>query len=222
MASGSITEASNKNKPSKRPTTVKTFGLTGGIASGKSSIAAILRGLGAVVIDADKVARQIVAPGSSALQEIRQTFGDQFITQEGTLDRKRLGALAFSDKAARDALSAITHPRIAQQMSAEAKLAKERGAPVVFLEAALLFEANWDQGLDGVWVVSIPEEVQLKRLQLRDAYNEAQAQARLAAQMPLAEKLQRATLVIDNSRSLEETTQIVTKAYQALVAGETV
>jgi dephospho-CoA kinase len=200
---------------------VKILGLTGGIAAGKSSIAAILRDLGAVVIDADKIARQIVTPGSPALEEIRQTFGAEFLTADGELDRKRLGALVFSDKAARDTLSAITHPRIAQRMSDEAEAARGQDAPAVFLEAALLFEAHWDQGLDGVWVVSIPEALQLERLQRRDGYNEEQARARLAAQMPLSEKLARATLVIDNSRSLEETTQFVTSAYRALLAGDT-
>jgi dephospho-CoA kinase len=199
---------------------MKILGLTGGIAAGKSAVATMLRDLGAVVLDADKIARQIVAPGSLALQEIRQTFGDEFITQGGELDRKRLGALVFSDKKALDTLNAITHPRIAQQMSDEAEAARSQNAPAVFLEAALLFEANWDQGLDGVWVVSIPEELQMKRLRQRDSYNEAQAQARLASQMALSEKLKRATLVIDNSHSLEETTHFVTKAYQALLAGE--
>lgn len=199
---------------------MKILGLTGGIAAGKSSVAAVLRGVGAVVIDADKIARQIVAPGSLALQEVRQAFGDEFITQSGELDRQRLGARVFSDKKALDTLNSITHPHIAQQMADEIEVARSQGAPVVFLEAALLFEANWDKGLDGVWVVSIPEELQLKRLQQRDAFNEAQARARLAAQMPLSEKLTRATLVIDNSRSLEETTPFVTRAYHALLAGE--
>jgi dephospho-CoA kinase len=199
---------------------VKILGLTGGIASGKSSIADMLRDLGAVVVDADKIARQIVTPGEPALEEIRKIFGEEFITPEGELDRKRMGALVFSDKKSRDALNAITHPRIAQKMSDMAEAARDQGALAVFLEAALLFEAKWDQGLDGIWVVSVPEELQIKRLMQRDSYNEAQAKARLAAQMPLSEKLKRATLVIDNSRSLEETKQFVTKAYQALTAGE--
>jgi dephospho-CoA kinase len=196
---------------------MKIIGLTGGIAAGKSSIARMLRALGAAVIDADLIARQIVTPGSPALAEIRQTFGDDFITPQGELDRKKLGALVFSDPIARERLNLITHPRIAQQMSDETERARSEQKKAAFLEAALLFEAKWEQGLDGVWVVAIPEALQLERLIQRDGYTEEQARARLTSQMPLAEKLSRASLVIDNTGSLEQTQEIVAKAYQALI-----
>jgi dephospho-CoA kinase len=197
---------------------MKIIGLTGGIAAGKSSIARMLRALGAAVIDADLIARQIVTPGSPALAEIRQTFGDDFLTPQGELDRKKLGALVFSDPKAREKLNLITHPRIAQQMSDETERARSEQKKAAFLEAALLFEAKWDQGLDGVWVVAIPEALQIERLIQRDGYTEEQARARLASQMPLAQKLSRASLVIDNAGSLEQTQEFVAKAYQALTA----
>jgi dephospho-CoA kinase len=199
---------------------MKIIGLTGGIAAGKSSIAKMLRALGAAVIDADLIARQIVTPGSPALDEIRQSFGADFITTQGELDRKKLGALVFSDPTARERLNQITHPRIAQQMSDETERARSEQKRATFLEAALLFEAKWDQGLDGVWVVAIPEALQIERLMRRDGYTEEQAKIRLASQMPLSEKLSRATLVIDNTGPLEQTQALVTKAYQALTSEE--
>jgi dephospho-CoA kinase len=199
---------------------MKVIGLTGGIASGKSSIAKILRSLGAAVIDADLIARQIVVPGSPALEEIRATFGEEFITPQGELDRKKMGALVFSDLSAREKLNFITHPRIAQKMSDEAERARGEQNPAAFLEAALLFEAGWHEGLDGVWVVAIPESVQLERLMRRDGYTEEQARIRLASQMSLADKIARATLVLDNTGTPEQTQQLVTDAYHKLLQSE--
>jgi dephospho-CoA kinase len=174
------------------------IGLTGGIASGKSLVGAMLRERGAAVIDADQLARDVVEPGQPALDEIRARFGDEVLDPGGRLDRKALGARVFADAEARAALNAITHPRIAEKSRAEIARWGERGARVVFYEAALLVENRSYEWLDGLIVVAAPPEVQVERMMVRDNIDEAAARARLAAQLPLADKIARATWVIDN------------------------
>ncbi len=181
------------------------IGLTGGISSGKSTVAAMLRERGAAVVDADVVARQVVEPGQPALDEIRARFGDEVLDADGRLDRKRLGERVFGDAAARAALNAITHPRIAAASQAEIARWAARGAQVVFYEAALLIENGLHRGLDATIVVAAPADVQLERLRARDGLDEAGARARLAAQLPLAQKVAVATWVIDNGGDLEQT-----------------
>ncbi len=181
------------------------IGLTGGIASGKSAVAALLRERGAAIVDADVVARQVVEPGQPALDEIRARFGDEVLDGDGRLDRKRLGERVFADPAARAALNAITHPRIAAASQAEIARHGARGAHVVFYEAALLIENGLHRGLDATIVVAAPPETQLVRLRARDGLDEAAARARLAAQLPLADKVAVATWVIDNGGDLDRT-----------------
>lgn len=181
------------------------IGLTGGIASGKSVVAKLLRERGAAVVDADLVARQIVEPGQPALAELRLRFGDAILAADGTLDRKQLGALVFADPTARGALDAITHPRIAARSAEEIAKHGARGARVVFYEAALLVEIGTYKTLDGLIVVTAPPDVQLARVMARDGLDEAAAKARIASQLPLADKVKVATWVIDNGGDLAVT-----------------
>lgn len=189
---------------------MRVYGLTGGIASGKSTVTAMFRDRGIPVIDADELAREVVEPGQPALAEIEQRFPGS-LTPEGRLDRAKLGALVFQDAAARADLAKLTHPRIqALALERTAALA-ETGAPVAIYDAALLIENRLHEALDGVILVSLPEDVQLQRLMARNGYSEAEAKARIASQMPLEQKRPFATWVIDNGGSLEETRAQVEK-----------
>lgn len=174
------------------------IGLTGGIASGKSTVARMLAAKGAAIVDADLLARQVVEPGQPALAELVARFGPSILRPEGTLDRKRLGAIAFSDPAARADLGRITHPRIAAASAAAIATWADAGAAVVFYEAALLVENRTHLGLAGLVVVSASPEVQHARLVGRDGLSAEEATARIVAQVPLADKLAAATWVIQN------------------------
>lgn len=195
----------------------RVIGLTGGIASGKSTVAAMFRALGAPVVDADEVARRVVEPGSPGLAAIVERFGDGVLDTGGRLDRKRLGARVFADPEARAALEAITHPRIAEVSRGEIAAHLEAGAPVVIYEAALIVENQLHRGLDGLIVVSVPEAVQLERLRDRDGLSEAEARARLGAQLPLADKVAVADHVIDNAGSLDQTRDQVERLWRELL-----
>ncbi len=178
---------------------VRVIGLTGGIASGKSTVAAILRDLGAPVVDADQLARDVVEPGMPALAEIVERFGADMLTPAGRLDRKRLADAVFSDLSARRDLNAITHPRIAAASAAALAELGAAGEAVAVYEAALLVENRAHEHMDGLIVVAVPEEVQVARLRARDGIDEAAARARLAAQLPLGDKVAAADWVVDNS-----------------------
>ena len=174
------------------------IGLTGGIASGKSTVSRMLAERGAAIVDADLLARQVVEPGQPALAELVARFGTGILTPDGVLDRKRLGAIAFSDPVARADLNRITHPRIAAASAAAIATWADAGASVVFYEAALLVENRTHLGMAALLVVAASEAVQLQRLMNRDGIDEAAARARIASQAPLADKLAAATWVIQN------------------------
>lgn len=199
---------------------MRVIGLTGGIACGKSTVAAILRELGAAIVDADEVARRVVEPGTAGFAAVVARFGREVVGADGRLDRKRLGAMVFADPDARRDLEAITHPRIAATSQAEiARLAAE-GAPVVVYEAALLVENKVHLGLDGLIVVAASPQVQLARLVERDHLGEDEARARIAAQLPLADKLAVADWVVDNGGSVEETRRQVAETWKRVLADE--
>jgi dephospho-CoA kinase len=179
--------------------TAHVIGLTGGIASGKSAVAKLLVQRGAAVIDADLLARKVVEPGQPALAELVARFGAAILTADGTLDRKRLGALAFSDEAARRDLNRITHPRIAAASAQAIAEASDAGANVVFYEAALLVENKAYTGFAGLVVVSAPPEIQEARVMARDNLSLEDARARIASQLPLADKVMVATWVVENA-----------------------
>ncbi|HCP15706.1 MAG TPA: dephospho-CoA kinase [Peptococcaceae bacterium] len=181
---------------------MKVIGLTGGIASGKSMVAGRLMQLGAQIIDADVIARQLTEPGSEALQEIRRIFGSQYLDEQGHLRRKALGSLIFSDSSQREKLDELMGPRIRQEICRQLMQASLEGAAVLILVAPLLLEAGLEDLVDEIWVVALDRESQIKRLMQRDQLTEAQAQERLASQSSLAEKLGKATRVIDNRGDL--------------------
>lgn len=181
----------------------RVFGVTGGIGSGKSRVAALLRARGVPVVDADELAREVVAPGSAGLSEVVSAFGPEVLGPDGALDRKRLGALVFSDETARKRLNAITHPRVRALSQARFTELAQRGATLVAYDVPLLFEAGLDAVLRPVVVVAASEPTQLARIVARDGLSEAEARARIQAQLPMDEKRRRADYVLENDGSLE-------------------
>lgn len=187
-----------------------TIGLTGGIASGKSTVAGMLQKKGALLLDADLIAKEIVEPGEKAWQEIVDWLGKGILTPEGSIDRRCLGELVFSDSKARDRLNAITHPRIRQEMLLRAeKLRQEYPQSALVLEVPLLIESGLYRMVDLVLLVYVTPEIQLVRLQQRDKLSARQAMNRLLAQMPLPEKRKYAHYIIDNSGSRQHTAKQV-------------
>jgi dephospho-CoA kinase len=194
---------------------MRKVGLTGGIGSGKSTVSAMFRELGADVIDADQVARDVVVPGTPALEEIARRFPG-VVDAEGRLDRAALGARVFAEESERRALEAITHPRIRAEVARRAEALARAGVTVVLYDAPLLIENGLHRGLDGVILVWAPEAVQRARLAVRDGLDEAAVSARLAAQMPLAEKRAHATWEVDNGGSLEQTRAQVQRIWEEI------
>lgn len=179
--------------------TLRVVGLTGGIASGKTTFADALRARGVPVVDADALARAAVAPGSPALAEIVRTFGQDVLSPGGALDRKKLGAIVFGDAAARRRLEAITHPAVRRGMADETARLAAAGHDLAFYDTPLLFEVGLDRVLDCVAVVWAPRDVQRARLVARDGLTEEEADARLAAQLPIDDKAARADFVVLNA-----------------------
>ena len=194
------------------------IGLTGGIASGKSTVSAYLRTLGAPVIDADLLAKEVVAPGTSGLKAVVEAFGPEYLDGAGRLRRRELGRRVFADAEARATLNAIVHPRVRQRLEEEAARVQAHGEPAVVLDVPLLFEAGMESLVDEVWLVAVPPAVQIARLRARNGYTEAEAQARLASQMPLADKLLRAHVVIWNDGPWQETQRRVATLWRERLA----
>ena len=199
---------------------LRLVGLTGGIASGKSTVARLIAGRGIPVLDADQLARDVVEPGQPALAEIARLWPEA-ITASGALDRRRLGAIVFGDAAARARLEAIMHPRIVALADARAAALAAAGHRLAFYEASLLVETGRHRDLDGLVVVTVSPETQIARAMARDRMSRDEAHARIAAQLPLAAKVQAATFVIDNDGRPEATEARVDELLAALAAGGT-
>jgi dephospho-CoA kinase len=181
------------------------LGLTGGIASGKSAVAAMLRELGFAVLDADALAHKLIEPGQAAYAEVIQEFGPSITDSSGRIDRSILGAMVFADGAKLDRLNAIVHPRVAEVILSQFEVWRRAGVrDAVFVEAALLVESGIHTKLDGLVVVWCTPEQQLERLLAR-GLSETEARRRIDAQLPVQEKLRLATEKIDCSGSLEQT-----------------
>lgn len=193
---------------------VRIIGLTGGIASGKSSVAGILEEFGIPVIDADQLAREAVLPGGRSLASISAAFGDDVIAVDGTLDRKRLGSLVFGDPEKRRLLEGILHPEI--RRLGEERIAKEvaAGHDLLVYMAPLLIEAGAVDRVDEIWVVTVRPEIQLERLMARDGIGREEAQRIIDSQMPLEEKAAQGRVLIDNSGTPEETRRIVSDIWK--------
>ena len=180
------------------------FGLTGGIASGKSAVAARLRDRGVPVIDADQLAREAVLPGTDALRQIVKTFGEEILLGDGSLDRKKLGQIVFADEAKRKQLNAIVHPAVSMLTFTRSKELRDEGEALVAYEAALIVENGLADAFRPLLVVSAPDTVQIQRMISRDHITEDEAKARLRAQMPLAEKIAKADYVIENTGTIAD------------------
>lgn len=189
----------------------KIIGLTGGIASGKSTVSNMLKAKGFTIVDADIAARKVVEPGEPAYEQIIEAFGEGILLEDLTIDRKKLGALIFADEALRMKLNSIVHPAVRAWMTREKDRAIENGEKTVFLDIPLLFESRLTYMIERTILVYVDEETQLKRLMARNGLSEKEAQMRIRAQMPLSEKKALADAVIDNNGSPEETKQQLEK-----------
>jgi dephospho-CoA kinase len=188
---------------------MRLIGLTGGIATGKSTVDAMLSRRGATVIDADELAREAVHPGEPTLDRVAERFGQEVLRPDGSLDRERLGKIVFADSGARHDLEAITHSRINELIRERVASALSGAAPLVVVDVPLLFEHAREGMYEGVLLVYAPVGVQLQRLHDRNHLDEAAARQRLAAQLPIDEKRARATWVIDNSAGVNATQRAV-------------
>jgi dephospho-CoA kinase len=193
---------------------MKTIGLTGNICSGKSTVSRYLGSIGAKIIDADAVAREVVLPGTPALEEIIKHFGLGIIDETGNLHRKKLGELVFADPMAMNVLNSITHPRIVKSIENTKSMLQESEVSLLVIDAPLLIEVCLHKGLDEIWVVAISLSKQIERLILRDGISEKEALKRVEAQMPQRDKLKYAHRVIDNNGSPQDTIEQV-KGYLA-------
>ena len=197
----------------------RLIGLTGGIGSGKSTVAAILRELGAEVLEADRIARQVVEPGQPAFAEIVAEFGSGVVGADGKLDRKRLAERVFADDDALATINRITHPRIGTETGRLLADASAREVPLVVYEVPLLVENGLQEGMDAVIVVDVPPEMQVARALARGGITEEEVRQRMAAQTDRAGRDAVADYTIDNSRSLAETRLQTEAAWNDLIAG---
>jgi dephospho-CoA kinase len=199
---------------------VKLVGLTGGIASGKSTVATMLRELGAKIINADDLARVIVQPGKEAWKEVVAAFGPEILRPDRTIDRERLRKIIFEDSEARKRLDSITHPRIRALAQARAQELAAKGSAIVIYEAPLLFENEAHAWLRPVVLVACDDATQRARLRGRDRLSEAEIEQHLKAQMPLREKRALADFVIENDGDLEDLKKQVKEVWTKLVNSE--
>jgi dephospho-CoA kinase len=191
------------------------IGLTGGIATGKSTIAKLLIEHGAILIDLDVIAREVAQPGQPSLQRIAERFGQAILQADGSLDRKKLGSIVFADPAERKALEAILHPAIRAVMK-DRMAYHESQTPdkLVVVDVPLLYESGLESYFEQIMVVYVPKNIQLKRLMERDKLTPDEAQKRLAAQMDIDEKKDRADIIIDNSGNLDDTKLQIDQFWQ--------
>ncbi|MCR4397711.1 MAG: dephospho-CoA kinase [Firmicutes bacterium] len=199
------------------------IGLTGGIASGKSTVSSVLRELGAEIVDADLIGREIVKRGSPAWNAIRREFGDGILRPDGSIDRPKLGALVFSNRAALRKLNELTHPDIRRVVRERIAAASQRPGgppPAVVVDAAVLFEAGIDSLVDVVWLVEVDPETQAKRLMARDGFSPETARARISAQAAFKKSTEKPVVVIDNTGSVEDLERRVRGLWFSTVPGE--
>lgn len=195
---------------------MKVIGLTGGMGSGKSKFAGFLAELGAVVIDADRLGHEALAPGTGVWRELVAAFGKTILNPAGEVDRRRLAEIVFADNAALEKLNRITHPPILRMVQEQLEEQRRRGTKVVVVEAPLLVEAGWRSFIDEVWVVTASETTILKRLKKRGGLSENQMRARISAQVPDSERLKHADVVINNEGSPGELSATARKLWERL------
>ena len=196
---------------------MQVIGLTGGIATGKSTVSAILKKAGAEIIDADRIAREVVKKGLPAYREIVENFGETVLLSNGEINRSILGDLIFNDPRKKQLLNRIVHPHVRRETNRQLKdMEKSSPDTIAVLDIPLLFEAEMHKDLSEVIVVYAPEHIQVKRLMKRDNISEADAVARVRSQMPIEEKKNRATIVIDNSGTMQDTRKQTLEIFKTL------
>lgn len=196
---------------------MKIIGLTGGIASGKSTVATELRKQNVPVFDADEVSRNAVAKGSKGLALVAEAFGAEYLTSDGEMDRAKISQLVFSDKEALKTLEGILHKIVWDEAEAFLAEAREQKAKLAVLDVPLLIETKWHERVDLVWLVAVSKEQQIKRAMIRSGMTEEEVKARIAAQMSLEDKKKFADVVLDNSGALEESLEQVHKELAKLL-----
>ena len=197
---------------------MKIIGLTGGIASGKSTVSRLLAEHGYAVIDADRIAWQLAEPDNSLWQAYYERYGEKVLNDDRTLNRQAVASVVFQNPAEKQWMDSAAHPMIKAEIQRNLARLIASGRDVVFLDVPLLYEAGWDYMADTVWVVYADEANQLRRLCQRNGFSEAEAQRRIGAQLPMSEKKRRADVVIDNNGSLEDLSRQVHKLFEALCA----
>lgn len=195
----------------------KIIGLTGGIASGKSTVSNLLRRKGFAIVDADIAARKVVEIGEDAYKQIVEAFGPEILQQDQNLDRKKLGTIVFHDEEKRLMLNQIVHPAVREYMQKEKETALKQGKETVIMDIPLLFESNLGYMVDQTILVYVEQSIQLQRLMDRNHFTKAEAMARIQSQIPLEEKIEKSDAVINNNGTIDETEQqldeIITKWF---------
>jgi dephospho-CoA kinase len=192
------------------------IGLTGSIATGKSTVAAYLLSKGYPVVDLDKIARLVVEKGQATLDKIASVFGEEVLLSSGELNRGALGQIVFSDEQARLKLNEITHPAIQAEMYRQIEAYKASGAQIIFCDVPLLYEGDLGENFDAIWVVYVPETLQLERLMARESIDQETAKSRMATQLSIESKKAFADVVIDNSFTKEKTYEEIDRQLEAI------
>lgn len=195
------------------------IGLTGGIASGKSTVSAKLKELGAVIIDADILSRDVVSKGEIAYNRIVQCFGQNILLPSGEINRKRLGSIVFSDKEKLTLLNSITHPEIMNRVKDKIYELKKEGFEVIVVDAAILIEMGLHKYVDSVWVVIVDRETQIKRLIERDKFDYKDAENRINSQFTNEIRKEYADVIIDNNKSIEEVGKKLEELWNNIISG---
>ena len=195
------------------------IGLTGSIGTGKSEAARQLEALGASVISADQVGHEAYTPNTEAWEQVVAAFGDGILGEDGDIDRRKLGAIVFSEAGQLKKLNQIMHPRMARMVADKIEALRTQGVDVVVVvEAALLFEAGWDSLVEEVWVTDSPEQMVIERLKKRNGLSEEEARKRISSQMDRSERLERSDYVIDNSGDMAGLESAIKELWDRRVA----
>jgi dephospho-CoA kinase len=192
------------------------IGLTGGIGTGKSTVAQVLEGQGAAVVSADLIGHEVYQPGRPAYHEVVRAFGRDILDESDAIDRKKLGAIVFADGKELARLNEIVHPRMKGMMREKLQDLEKQGVKIAVIEAAILFEARWDDLVNEIWVTSTPPEIAAQRVAERGGLSIGQVMERIKAQMSNEERVRRAHVVIDTSGTMEETISRARRQWQEL------
>ncbi len=199
---------------------MRVIGLTGGIASGKSTVSEILKELGAVIIDADIISRKVVSKGEQAYEKIIQCFGKDILMPNGDINRKKLGNMVFSNKEKLNILNSITHPEIVRLVRQEIELLRKNMCRVVVVDAAILIEMGLHRYVDQVWMVTVNRETQIQRLMERDKFAYEDSINRIKAQLTNEQRMEYADIIIDNNKPISEVRKFIGEIWNKVTRGD--